>query len=72
MSLFNAEVEFAVRDFERTFDPNLTGENRQAVFVNLEKGYEKVARRACEIANFISELLAAYSVERTSFAKLTS
>lgn len=72
VSFFNSDVEFALRNFERTFDSNLTEENRQAVLTNLEETYENMARRAREIANSCSDLLAAYSVASTWFAKLRS
>ncbi len=72
VSLFNSDVEFALRNFERTFDSNLTGENRQAVLMNLEETYENMARRAQEIASFASVLLAAYSGAPTWFARLRS
>lgn len=46
LEFYNDQVEFVTRMYDLTFDQAITGENRDAVLGNLERGYEKVADRA--------------------------
>ena len=52
VSLFNQQVSYLHRQFDRTFD-NLSDVSRAAVKQNLEDGYETLAQRAVVIANLI-------------------
>ena len=56
LALYNEEVRTQMDTLDKTFNPGIVGPNREAVFANLERGYEKLARRAEGIARQIADL----------------
>jgi hypothetical protein len=68
LSLYNEEVRQQTDMIDKTFDPGIVGANREAVLTNLEKGYEKLARRTEGIAKQVSELISANPVKKRWFA----
>ena len=55
LDLFNQQVLSLRALFAKTFDPSITGNNREAVISNLNEGYEQLASRAQLIADAVSE-----------------
>lgn len=56
LDVFNQQVVFLQKQFDRTFDSSLSEENRQAVRANIDNGYQELAEKADQIANGISPL----------------
>jgi hypothetical protein len=59
--LMNQDIEFARATLGQTFDPSITGANREAVVQNLEKSYRTIARKARELASEITALIEKHS-----------
>jgi hypothetical protein len=53
---YNQHVTYVRSQFEKTFDPGITGENRQAVLSNLDRGYTELAEMAQRIADSIATI----------------
>jgi len=68
LSLYNEEVRQTMDMLDKTFDPGIIDANREAVLANLEKGYEKLARRTEGIARQVTELINAYPRKKRWFA----
>lgn len=60
LELYNQQVVFLRTQFEKTFDPSITGENRQAVELNLSRGCQQLADAAELIANAVAEVASAW------------
>lgn len=56
LELFNGQVASVVSNLSRTFDPSLTGINRQLHDGNINRGYDDLAMRARDIADKIAAL----------------
>ena len=56
LELFNGQVASVRSNLERTFDPSLTGINRQLLDGNINRGYDDLAMRARDIADKIAAL----------------
>jgi len=65
LRILNAQADFTMRMFEKTFDPAIVEANRAVVLANLEEGYAKVAARAQIIATAIGELRGRYPAEKS-------
>ena len=56
LGFFNGQVASVMSNLERTFDPSLTGINRQLLDENIKRGYDDLAKRARDIADMIAAL----------------
>jgi hypothetical protein len=56
IDLFNQAVAYMDKQERRTFDPSITGSNREAVMANIEQGFTDLEKRARTIADAISRI----------------
>lgn len=62
LQLYNDQVDQFAKDFDRTFDTSITGENRSVVQKNIERTYESAAVRAERIIHTVRELIDRYKL----------
>lgn len=61
LGFFNGQVASVMSNLARTFDPSLTGINRQILCENINGGYDDLAKRARDIADMIAALRREFS-----------